>query len=35
VECEALLKGAQEQIDRAMEQSGAPSAASSEDEIPF
>jgi exodeoxyribonuclease VII small subunit len=34
-ECEALLKGAQEQIDRAMEQSGAPSAASSEDEIPF
>ena len=32
-ECETLLKGAQEQIDRAMEQSGP--AASADDEIPF
>lgn len=33
-DCEALLKGAQEQIDRAMEQSAAP-AAPADDEIPF
>jgi exodeoxyribonuclease VII small subunit len=31
-ECEVLLKGAQEQIDRAMEQSGAPNDIG---EIPF
>lgn len=33
-ECETLLKGAQQQIDRAMEQSGTPAAAA-DDEIPF
>ena len=33
-ECETLLKGAQEQIDRAMEQSGVPVSAA-DDEIPF
>jgi exodeoxyribonuclease VII small subunit len=33
-ECETLLKGAQEQIDRAMEQGGAPATAP-DDEIPF
>jgi exodeoxyribonuclease VII small subunit len=32
-ECETLLKGAQEQIDRAMEQT--PAAAQADDEIPF
>jgi exodeoxyribonuclease VII small subunit len=32
-ECETMLKGAQEQIDRAMEQTGATPAA--DDEIPF
>lgn len=32
-DCETLLKGAQEQIDRAMEQGGAP--ASEDSEIPF
>lgn len=32
-ECETLLKGAQEQIDRAMEKTAAP--ATSDDEIPF
>lgn len=32
-ECEALLKGAQEQIDRAMEPGGA--QAPEQDEIPF
>ena len=32
-ECETLLKGAQEQIDRAMEQSG--ETASEDHEIPF
>ena len=31
-ECETLLKGAQQQIDKAMEQTGAPAA---DDEIPF
>jgi exodeoxyribonuclease VII small subunit len=35
-ECETLLKGAQEQIDRAMEHAGsAPSAADDEEDIPF
>jgi exodeoxyribonuclease VII small subunit len=35
-ECEALLKGAQDQIDRAMEQQAAtPAAAPSESELPF
>ncbi|HEY9180850.1 MAG TPA: exodeoxyribonuclease VII small subunit [Candidatus Baltobacteraceae bacterium] len=33
-ECETLLKGAQQQIDKAMEQTGAQAAADS-DEIPF
>jgi exodeoxyribonuclease VII small subunit len=33
-ECEQLLKGAQEQIDRAMEQAPTPEASDS-DEIPF
>lgn len=32
-ECETLLKGAQEQIDKAMEQTGVQAAA--DDEIPF
>lgn len=32
-ECETLLKGAQEQIDRVMQQS--PQAAADEDSIPF
>lgn len=35
-ECDTLLKGAQEQIDRAMEQAAPPSAsAAPEDELPF
>lgn len=35
-ECDALLKTAQEQIDRAMEQSAAgPSGATSDSELPF
>jgi exodeoxyribonuclease VII small subunit len=33
-ECETLLKGAQEQIDRAMEHGGEPAPAP-DDEIPF
>ena len=33
-ECETLLKGAQEQIDRAMDRGSAP-APSADDEIPF
>jgi exodeoxyribonuclease VII small subunit len=34
-ECETLLKGAQSQIDKAMEQTGAAPAQSDTDEIPF
>jgi exodeoxyribonuclease VII small subunit len=35
VECETLLKGAQAQIDRAMEQSGSAPSAADDEEIPF
>ncbi|HEV2261418.1 MAG TPA: exodeoxyribonuclease VII small subunit [Candidatus Rubrimentiphilum sp.] len=34
-ECEQLLKGTQQQIDRAMESQTQPEARTSEDEIPF
>jgi exodeoxyribonuclease VII small subunit len=34
-DCEVLLKGAQEQIDRAMVQNAQPAASQLEDDLPF